>query len=177
MNLIFRIPPRRDLAGVTEPGCVTRAPSLCCALACHNFFGGNSDARTATSDNRIAATENATVQSGSSTSAKDSAIVVRDASKIQAPGALDNTGGTITVQGVSADEFKAALQSVSDVTNQATSAAQSGQSQLSSVLSSAVTSLAAVKKAEAVDAKNNQLIWVLLALFALMAFLFRKVRL
>lgn len=172
MNLIFQTLTRRIC--ILENEGPAQCRTVANALAC--FIGpgsGNSKASTSNQDNRIAATGLANVQQGSSVKATDDAIVVKDGSKILAPGATENSG-TITVTGASDDTIKTALQTVADVADQATTAAQSGQTQLTGLLSTAVSKLAEKTTKEGEDARNKNLLFMVLGIFVLLGFIFRK---
>jgi len=169
MNLIFKIPASRrafecDVPEVTQPGSVTMA------LACHWVGSGNSKASTSTTDNRVAATGLSNVQQGSSVKASDSAIVVKDNSKILSPGATENSG-TITVTGASDSLIQTVLQGVDNVVAGAEATQAAGNQQLSGILNSAVTSLADTKQKEGEAQRNMNMLYIVLAAFALLGFI------
>jgi hypothetical protein len=174
MNLIFKTPTRRVCIDESEA-----QPAQCCAvanaLAFHWMGSGNSKASTSSTDNRVAATGLSQVQQGSSAKATDNAILVKDSSKILAPGAVENQGN-ITVTGASDKLVSSVLQSVSDVIAKAEDNQAAGQQQLAGILNGAVTSLADTKQKEGEAQRNMNQLWIVLGAFALLALVLMRIR-
>jgi hypothetical protein len=144
------------------------------ALACFGLFdfaSGNSKTSTQNYDNRVGADNGAVVQQGSSAQATDEGIVVRDAGKILSPGSVENSG-TITFTGVNGDQLKTVLQSVTDVADKATATAESAQAKFGDILQGAVTKLSEKTMSEGEDARNKNLLWMVLGLLATVGFIF-----
>src|SRR5947207_12504101 len=130
MNLYLRQPtPRRIVMVEDERRPPSPKAAVLQATACFglfDMFSGNSHTATTNIDNRVGADNGAIVQQGTAAQATGQGVVVRDTGKILSPGALDNTGGTLTFSS-DPEVIKSALQSVEDITQSVTTAAQSGQ--------------------------------------------------